>query len=151
MYKKILVGIDDSQDAMDALKKALELSKRDNSEVVVFHSVIHHLAEVMPTVSFSGPSNGVVSFLIHEDYVNEGKKVLKEAEELFSSEGQKVQTRLIFDIPPEDYIVKITEEENFDLVILGSKGKHSKLKIAILGTIPDKVINNAPCDVLIVR
>ncbi len=151
MYKKILVGIDNSQDAMDALKKALELGKRDNSEIIVFHSVIHHLSEVMPSVSFSGPSNGAVSYLIHEDYVNEGKKVLKEAEVLFANEGQKVQTRLIFDIPPEDYIIKIAEEENFDLVMLGCKGKHSKLKRTILGTIPDKVINNAPCDVLIVR
>ncbi len=45
----------------------------------------------------------------------------------------------------------MTEEENFDLVILGCRGKHSKLKRTFLGTIPDKVINNAPCDVLIVR
>ncbi|MFX1461367.1 MAG: universal stress protein [Promethearchaeota archaeon] len=147
----MLVGVDESQDATDAVKKALELKKRDNSNVVVFYSVMHNLSEFTPSISFSGASNVSISYLIHEDHVNKGKKILEEIQKLFNNEGQKVETRLIFDTPPEDYIKKITEEENFDLVILGCKGKHSKLKRTFLGTIPDKVINNAPCDVLIVR
>lgn len=112
---------------------------------------MHNLSEFTPSISFSGASNVSISYLIREDHINKGKKILEEIQKLFNNEGQKVETRLIFDTPPEDYIKKITEEENFDLVILGCKGKHSKLKRTFLGTIPDKVINNAPCDVLIVR
>ena len=65
--------------------------------------------------------------------------------------NQKVETRLIYNTMPEDYIKKIVKEEEFDLVILGCKGDHSKLRRTFLGTVPDKVINEAPCDVLIVR
>ncbi|MFX1573662.1 MAG: universal stress protein [Promethearchaeota archaeon] len=151
MYKKILVGVDESQDAMDAVKKALELEKGENSEIVVFHSVVHNLAEVSPSFSLVGPSNASVSLIIHEDNVNQGKKTLKEVERLFKDANLAVETRLIFDIPPEDYIKNKIEEEKFDLVILGCKGKHSKLKRVLLGTIPTKVINSADCDVLIVR
>ncbi len=72
---------------MDAVKKALELRKRDNIEVVVFHSVIHYLSEFSPSVSFSGASNVSISYLIHEDYINQGKSILKEVEKLFTNEG----------------------------------------------------------------
>ncbi len=43
------------------------------------------------------------------------------------------------------------EEENFDLIVLGSKGEHSKLEQIFSGTIAQKVVNDVPCDVLIVR
>ena len=39
---------------MRAAKKALELYKRDNSQIVVFHSVIHKLTDLRPTLE-SGP------------------------------------------------------------------------------------------------
>ncbi|MFX1456161.1 MAG: universal stress protein [Promethearchaeota archaeon] len=144
----MLVGVDESQDAMNAVKKALELKKRDNSEVVVFHSVNHHYSEYSPNFSLTGAS---ISFLIHEDYINIGKEILKKVEELFTNDGQIVETRLIIDVPPESYIKNITEEEDFDLIILGCNGKHSKLRRTFLGTIPNNVINNTSCDVLIVR
>lgn len=136
---------------MDAVEKALELKKRDNSEVVVFHSVVHHMYELLPNISFAGASNALISYTIHEDYVNIARKILNDVETRFKDEGLEVETRLLFDILPEDYIKKVAAEENFDLVILGSKGKHSKLREVFLGTIPDRVINEAPCDVLIVR
>ncbi|MFW9969711.1 MAG: universal stress protein [Candidatus Odinarchaeota archaeon] len=151
MYKKILVGIDESQDAMDAVKKALEFGKKDNAEVVVFHSVIHHLTEISPGISLTASGSTSMSLLIQEDYIEIGKKLLKKVEDLFKKNNKKVETRLILDIPPEDYIKNITFEEKFDLVILGCKGKHSKLKQIFLGTIPNRAVNNASCDVLIVR
>ncbi len=151
MYNKILVGIDESPESMDAVKKAIELGKKDNSEVIVFHSVIHHLTEISPGISLTPSSGTSMSLLIHEDYINLGKKLLKKVENLFKKNDKKVETRLILDIPPEDFIKKATAEEHFDLVILGFKGKHSKLKQAFLETIPDGTINSATCDVLIVR
>lgn len=136
---------------MDAVEKALELKKRDNSEVVVFHSIVHHMYEVLPNISFSGASNALISYTIHEDNLILAKNILNDVETRFKDEGLEVETRLVFDILPEDYIKKVTAEQNFDLVILGCKGKHSKLREVFLGTIPDRVINEAPCDVLIVR
>lgn len=151
MYKKILVGIDDSQESMNAVKKAIELGKKDNSEVIVFHSVIHHIAEINPSFSLTPSSGTSMSLLIHEDYINLGEKLLKEVESLSKKNDKKIETRLILDISPEDFIKKAIKEEHFDLVILGFRGKHSKLREVFLGTIPDRVINNANCDVLIVR
>jgi nucleotide-binding universal stress UspA family protein len=62
-----------------------------------------------------------------------------------------VETRLIEDLSPSEYITKIVNEENFDLVVIGSKGHHSKIKEIFLGTVSSHVLKNASCDVLIVR
>ncbi|MFX1242142.1 MAG: universal stress protein [Promethearchaeota archaeon] len=150
MYSKILVGIDESQDALDAVKKALEFGKKENSEIVVFHSVIHHLSEISPGISLTASSSTSMSLLIHEDYINLGKKLLEDVEKLFKKNDTNVETRLILDVPPEEYIKIITEEENFDLVILGCRGHHSKLK-QLLGTVPNRAVNSVLCDILIVR
>lgn len=48
--------------AMDAVKKALKFKNNENSEVVVFHSVIHHLSELAPNLSLTASSNASVSF-----------------------------------------------------------------------------------------
>jgi len=150
MYEKILIGLDDSENSYRAVKHVIELQKKFNSEVIAFHSVLHHLSEVNP--SYIGAGGGsVISLQIHEDYVNRGRKILKKVEELFKESGTDVNTRLIYDIPPEDYIEKIVEEENIDLVVVGCKGQHSKLRKTFLGTVPDKVVNSAECNVLVIR
>jgi len=148
IYKKILVGVDESEDAIRAAKKALEYQKPNNAEVVVFHSVVHKLSEVNP--SFIPNDSAGITYTIHQDFVNAGKEVLKKVEEMFKEGNGTVETRMIYDKEPQSYIIEAVEKEGFDLVVLGVSGKHSKLK-RMIGTIPGKVINDASCDVLVVR
>ncbi|MBD3193437.1 MAG: hypothetical protein GF317_00160 [Candidatus Lokiarchaeota archaeon] len=149
MYDKILVGMDDSEDAVRAAERAIEIQKKFNSKVIAFHSVLHHLSEISPGYMNSGGSS--ISLTIHQDYVNRGRRIIKETEELFKENNAEVETRLVFDIPPEDYIEKTVDEEDIDLVILGCQGQHNKLKRTFVGTVPDKVLNDANCDVLVIR
>ncbi len=143
--------MDQSYDAIHAAKKAIEFQKRDGSEVVGFHSVLHHISELNMNPFYPTGGNGAIALTIHNDYIKQGEDILKELKKLFKESNAKVETRLIFDVPPEDYIKKMVEEEGFDLVILGCKGHHSKLSRVLLGTIPDKVINSVSSDVLVVR
>jgi nucleotide-binding universal stress UspA family protein len=143
--------MDKSDDAFHAAKKAIEFQKTENCQVVAFHSVLHHLSEMNPNpFSPTGVSVGI-SYTIHNDYIKRGEDILSEVDKLFKESNEEVETRLIFDIPPEDYIKKMVDEEDFDLIILGCKGHHSKLSRVFLGTVPIKVINNVSSDVLIVR
>ena len=151
MYKKILVGIDDSESSLDAVKEALEIQKRDKSEVTVFYSLTHNLYEYIPTFTFLGRPTSAIPYALRDEQINEGNELLNSVQELFEKEGQKVETRLIIDINPEDYIKKVATKEKFDLVILGSKGKHSKLKTIFSEPIPDKVVHDISSDVLVVR
>ena len=80
-----------------------------------------------------------------------GKKILDDTKDIFAKANKAIETRLIKDEDPEDYIMRIVEEEDFDLVALGSKGEHSRLKEIFMGSIAQKVLNDASCDVLVVR
>jgi len=88
---------------------------------------------------------------IKVEYRDAANKVLSETERMFTGGFGTLETRLIEDENPEDYIERITEEESFDLVVLGCKGEHSKLKTIFLGSVATKALNNAACDVLVVR
>ena len=70
---------------------------------------------------------------------------------MFDEAKMPVETHLIEDEDPEDYIERMVREEGFDLVVIGTKGIHSKLRQVILGTVATRVIKHVPCDVLIIR
>ena len=157
MYEKILLATDGSDDALRAAGRALELQKKWNSKVVIFYSIEHHLFS--ENVVLAGPLTPVGQYSvpvidpveIKVEYREKGKEVLEETEKMFAGGIGTVETRLIEDEDPEDYIKRITREENFDLVVLGCKGEHSKLKNIFLGSVATKALNDAACDVLIVR
>lgn len=48
---------------------------------------------------------------------------------------------------PADVIVRVAEQENADLVVVGNRGMHRR----VLGSVPNSVSHGAPCSVLIVR
>jgi len=127
---------------MRAANRVIEIQKNFGGEVVVFHSVLHNLSKKSPQID---------SDSISKENNHEGKEILKKVEELFKKANLSAETRLIFDIQPAEYIKKVVEKEGFNLVVLGSKGKHKKFRRALLGSIPSKVTNNVLCDVLVVR
>ena len=51
---------------------------------------------------------------------------------------------------PADKIVELAKEEGFDLIVLGSRGL-GNIKEFFLGGVSDRVADEAPCPVLIVK
>ncbi|MFW9940403.1 MAG: universal stress protein [Candidatus Thorarchaeota archaeon] len=149
IYKKILLAIDESVQSTRAIEKVIDFQKGWDCKVVLLHSVKH---DKIPTdlfpISFVPPK-------IHRNLEEFSKKVgerfLKERKEIFSKAGLSIKTRLIEDEEPEVYIKKIVEQENFDLVVLGSNGEHSKLKEILLRKVSKEDMKNSPYDVLIVN
>ncbi|MBY8990323.1 MAG: universal stress protein [Candidatus Lokiarchaeota archaeon] len=121
---------------MKAAKRVIEIQKEYGGDVVAFHSVLHGFA--------SRES-------VKEDDITQGKKVLSDAKKLFKDANLTIETRLIKDVHPEDFIRDAVEKEEFNLVVLGNKGKHKLLRRAVLGSVPTKVMNSVLCDVLVVR
>lgn len=76
--------------------------------------------------------------------------MLDQVKTIFNESNGSVETRLINYREPSDYIKEAVKEELFDLVILGCQGEHLRVQ-QVLGTVPEKVLNETPCDVLIVR
>jgi len=138
---------------MRAVSKISEIIN-PKTKVVLFNAIEHHFIE---TIAFSQATlSGMTTQLIPQSKVLQIKKqkgieLLNRAKERLDKLPISVETRVIEDEKPEEYILRVVKEENFDLVVLGCKGKHSKLKRVVLGTVPTEILNKVSCDVLIVR
>ena len=149
MYKKILLATDGSPHANNAAEKAVKFQKIWDSKVVIIHSIRDNR---VPSELYQNIDNLYSKYSKIEDvYQEAGERLLSKTKKMFGEAQSSVETRLIQEEPPEDYIKRVVEEENFDLVILGSRGQHSKVKKVFLGTVSSKVSTNASCDVLIVK
>jgi len=148
IYKKILLATDGSTHAKNAVKKAVIFQRLCKCNVVIIHSIKDNRvpSELYPNIEnlYSKYSS------LEEIYKEAGEKLLNSTKKLFEANQSLIETRLIEKETAEDYIKHIVDEEDFDLVILGSQGHHSKLK-KVLGTVSIKVSKNASCDVLIVK
>ncbi|MFX0075091.1 MAG: universal stress protein, partial [Candidatus Hermodarchaeota archaeon] len=76
MFKKILLGVDKSENSMKAVNKVIEIQKETNAKVVIFHSFLHHISELRPTFLGTAISSDNLSYEIHTDLVKEGTKLL---------------------------------------------------------------------------
>ena len=92
---------------------------------------------------------------VKEVMINELKSKGKELLESMEKEFQKPDASMIRFRPmliegdPAEKIVKIAEEENVDVIIMGT-GK-SKIDKHLLGSVSEKVVHSAPCTVLLIR
>lgn len=155
MYRKILLAVDSSETSKRAAKRALQLQKASNAKVIAFYSIEHHMIpQQFPFVPMETPQYEVpisVYEEVEETYIQHGKEILADTEEMFQNEDVSIETRLIKDKPPQKYIIHTVKNEEVDLVILGDKGEHSKIKEVFLGSVTESVIHHAECDILIVR
>lgn len=144
-----MLATDGSDHANNAAEKTVEFQRIWDSEVVIIHSIKDNRlpSELYPNIDalYSKFSS------IEEVYQEAGKRLLSKTKRMFGEKQLLVETRLIENEPPADYIRRVVEEEKFDLVILGSRGQHSKVKNVLLGTVSSKVSKNALCDVLIIK
>ncbi|HMF32595.1 MAG TPA: universal stress protein [Candidatus Lokiarchaeia archaeon] len=150
MYNKVLVATDGSENAMRAVQKVVEFAKDGSvGEIVAFLSIKHQLIpEGTPQLYMVSPED---YDHIMEDVETAAEALLDETKAILDEAGVPVAVRLVTDKSPEEYAIGAVDEEGFDLVVLGCKGHHSKLKEIFLGTVPTRVLHAAKCDVLVVR
>lgn len=127
--------MDNSDDAFRAVKKIVEIVKNQNfkeknigdikpPEIIAFHSTEHRklsekLALYVPSSFGSTYSIPPTDYKkIQEEHILHGNKILKKTTALFDKNKRDLETQLITDEKPEDYIGKAVKEEDIDLVVL---------------------------------
>ncbi|XPV77464.1 MAG: universal stress protein [Desulfovibrio sp.] len=138
-YQKILIPVDGSIHSKSALKEAVELAKLSNGELLVLHC--------QRTVPLSLGEPNVQQFI--EKLKKKSDEVLNPLDEMLTTAGVSYELRTIGG-ETATVIADVAKRENFDLIILGSKGK-SDLEGLILGSVTHKVLHIAPCPVMVTR
>ncbi len=161
MYKKIIVGVDGSEPSNKALKEAAGIAKETGAELHVFHAVAHHYQPTLPfpllpqTTPTLPQERQVDPEALQKFYEDAGKAIIAQAKKTIGDlklgiDGE-IDYHLELEISPEAFAVDYANKNNVDLIVVGCKGHHSRARRVLLGTVASKIVNEAPCQVLVVR
>lgn len=139
MAQKILVATDGSEHAMKAVQKALEFAEKEGAEVSVI-SVAYYAKDVFDEMPLS----------IQSKLENQAQEALRKAKALFDEKAIPVKTYMEAGLVPANNILRFAQEQEFDLIILGSTGISGFMR-TLIGSTAAKVVAQAPCSVLVVR
>lgn len=133
MEEKILVALDDSEDSWNAFDYAvLEAKGKGLNRITAVHSEV------------GGRSRGAKEY-------RTGREILEEAESLGAEEDVEVETKLLMrGLDPDDDIVRFAEENDYNHIIVGHRGR-SGVNRLFPGSVAAGVVEKAHCVVTVVR
>jgi nucleotide-binding universal stress UspA family protein len=139
MYTSIVVGTDGSPTADIALGKGIELARLTGATL----HVVSAYEPAPARVTGGAPS---AEFSVQPDF--KADAVLQRALSRLGGDDIEVQQHA-----PKgsaaDALLAIAEEQGADLIVIGSVGMQGARRV--LGSVPNKISHQAPCDVLIVQ
>ena len=138
LYMKILVPLDGSEYSEKALLHACDLGKNYHANLLLLY-----------VVEKSFPIN----LLDRKEYLEIlrkfGNKILIKGKEITTNRG--IDSKIILkegNITNE--IIKLAKNEKCNLIIVGNKGLGTTARF-FLGSVSNKLANNSPCSILIVK
>jgi len=154
MKMKILICTDGSEQSRKALEKAAEIA----SGCIVNDLAIIHVYDNKPDSSlFYWDEGSSISKeqmnqfqKLREEDKDKRKNILLEALKLFEDKGLKART-IFKEGHPSHTIIKVAEEEGFDMIVIGSRGLGGLNKV-FLGSVSSAIVQEArDCSVLTVK
>lgn len=139
IYKKILVAIDLTEEPPQVLNKAVEISKAHGAELMLVH--------VVEPVGYAYGGDIPMDLTELQDQLD------KAAKEQLAGYGEKYNVgkdnQIVTVGRPESEIHRLSEEQDVDLVVVGSHGR--KGFQLLLGSTANGVLHGTVCDVLAIR
>jgi len=140
--ERIIVAVDFSKHADQALEVAVEFAKQFGAELHLVHAldvripVMTPYEVVIPTAFIEQARGAVASKL----------DVLVQK---VATEGVTATSHLS-EAPAASAIVELAEKLGADLIVMGTRG-HTGLKHVLLGSVAERTLRHAPCSVLTVK
>jgi len=139
MFSKILHANDGSEHAFHALTLALAIAKQNDSELhMVSVEEIDYMPEFIEEVR---QEIGTAARRFHS--------VLQRARAMADQNQVKLQTHVLTGHPVRD-VVRLAAELKIELLVIGATG-HSALYERMIGSRADRIVQLAPCPVLVVK
>jgi nucleotide-binding universal stress UspA family protein len=139
MFKRILVANDGSEGAARALSVAIKLAKELDADL--------HMISVEELPRFPASIDEVIEEKAEANHVFEG--VTSRAVAQAAAAGVKLTPHVAMGHPVTS-IAEFVEQEGFSLLVVGYMG-HSALYNRIIGSTTDRLVEYAPCDVLVIK
>ncbi len=146
MYQHIVVAVDDSDTARQAIREAVALAKSSGAELTLVHAVDEALFAHFSHTTLANRD------AVQAALISEGKGVLENAAEVASSAGMAPKTRLLTSEhqSTSDQIAEAVKTLQADLLVVGSHGRHGVQRL-LLGSVAERLLHKVSISVLIVR
>lgn len=142
-YKNILVAYDGSEQSQLAFEQAKMLATLNDSEITVL--------QVVPSVNYF---LYLPDTYIYSDLAARQKEMMSYAQDQMNAnfvynDTDKINV-IVQEGSPKRTIVEYAEKKKFDLIVMGATGVHGINKL-VVGSTTSFVVNQAPCQVLVVK
>ncbi|WP_057743027.1 universal stress protein [Liquorilactobacillus capillatus] len=145
-YKRVLAAVDGSKGAETALKKAVEIVKRNHTKLDVLRVLD------LSSLEYGGAGIALDGERIYKiEQANE--KYMQKLKTTLLEEGlakEQVEVHLRFGNPKVVVVDDFQPEYQNDLIVIGSTGKNF-IERLVVGSVAAYITRNANCDVLMAR
>lgn len=139
MYKKILLAADGSDHSIRATAEVIKIASLNETSTVTVVLVADY-SQAKSDVLHSGSS-------VELDMKRRRK--LLPVEELLRAANINYRVQILHGVPGPS-IVEFANKQNYELLVIGSRGLNS-LQEMVLGSVSHKVVKRAECPVMIVK
>lgn len=137
--KSILLAHDGSRSSDKAMKKAFEIAQKFGSSISVIS-----VAPELYLMELLEPDRKRIREMLTE----EAEKIMKQI--ATKAKGIKPIKTIIKQGNPADEIIKVARKIKADIIITGSHGRSGAKKL-FLGSVSSRIVDHAPCTVLVVK
>jgi nucleotide-binding universal stress UspA family protein len=143
--KNVVVGIDGSDESLEAVERAVNIFALDKRDVQV---TVVNVVSVTGIFKYVSPASFVAS--VEDNLMMSGEALLAQANKKLNDLGVKnVQTKLK-DGDPVTEILKVVSEVHADLIVVGGQGR-SALERFLVGGVSSKLATHAPCSTAVFK
>ncbi|MCH1627601.1 universal stress protein [Ferdinandcohnia quinoae] len=140
-YKNVLVAVDGSKEAEWAFKKAIEVCKRNQADLVISH--------IIDMKQFA--TLGAYEYTMAESSENYAKRLINDYKNQAIEAGvNHVAIDIEYGSPKVKIAKDIAPKHNIDLIICGATGLNAVERF-LMGSVSEHITRYAKCDVLVVR
>ena len=141
MFHDILVALDGSPDAEQALMEAIDLAESEHTRLTL-------ITALPPIPATAYGVTGVPVAELREDALVEAEALLRRARERLP-DGVSATT-VLSEQPIRAALIRQIADGHHDLVVMGSRGRGA-VRAALLGSVSHYVLHHSPIPVLIVH
>ncbi len=146
--KRVLLPTDGSVCSREAMKYALSLAQQYVAAITVLHVGRHYWEQMSQAPS--GVEDGAdIATRIQREQSSEEQRILQEVVDAAHALHVPVEARAVQGSPAQ-VIIQMAKEISADMVVMGTHGR-TGISHAVLGSVAEKVVQRAPCPVLVVR
>jgi len=139
--KNILIPTDGSDCSLRAAELGISLAKLLGAKIFVIYAI--------DTVILEQLTKGEEEKSVEKELKEKGERYLNYIVRLAKKEDLKAEA-ILTKGEPHDQIVQYAKSKGVDMIIMGTYGRRGTKRI-LIGSVAERVIEYAPCPVLVVR